>query len=152
MQDSSNSVELGLDHVQAIVRGMHAVAKADGVHQVELVLLREFYENCRQEVAGLSGFEDLIGAEFDLAHAKDVLTTPDLKDMFIRSCVFLGYADGLYSQAERALVARFATGLGLAEGALQEIEQQVGGELVQSVARIKNVDALKAVVSSLSDK
>jgi len=131
---------------------MHAVAKTDGVHQVELVLLREFYENCRQEVAGLSHFEDLISGEFDLAHAKDVLTTPELKEMLIRSCVFLGYADGLYSEAERALVARFATGLGLAEGALHEIENQVGGELVQSVARIKNVDALKAVVSSLSDK
>ncbi|MDX2052191.1 MAG: hypothetical protein SFV15_07365 [Polyangiaceae bacterium] len=151
MTESLGTVNLGLDHVQVIVRGMHAVAKADGVHQVELVLLREFYEGCRQEVAGLSGFEDLIAGEFDLTHAKEVLNTPELKDTFLRSCVFLGYADGLYSAQERALVKRFATELGVVKE-LEEIEEQVGGELVQRVARIKNVDGLKAVVASLKDK
>lgn len=151
MQETQGQVNLGLDHVQVIVRGMHAVAKADGLHPAELVLLREFYEGCRQEVAGLSGFDDLISVEFDLAQAKEVLNSAELQAMLLKSCVFLAYADGRYSDGERATVARFAQGLAVAPGVLEEIESQVGGELVQSVARVKNVDALKSVVKSLDE-
>jgi hypothetical protein len=149
MQGLIGDTVLGFDHVQVLVRGMHQVAKADGLHPVELALLREFYEGCRAQVNGLSAFEDIIATDIELQALPEQLPSFELKDTFIKSCVFLAYADGHYSSEERSAVKGFADALGLSASELSSIEAQVGDTLIQKVARIENVGALQEVAKEL---
>ena len=140
---------LNLNQVQVIVQGMYAIAKCDEVHQTELVLLREFYENCRQDSQGLSDFDDLIHQDLDSQRAVHILDNEELRITFLRSCIFLAYADGSYSDKERQCVAQFAKDLQVDAETLAILEQQVGDTLMQNIARIQNVEALKEVAAEL---
>ena len=59
MTDILDPIDLDLNQVRVIVQGMVRVAHADGAHERELVLIREFYESCRSDVKGLADFRDL---------------------------------------------------------------------------------------------
>ena len=54
---------------QSIVRAMHEVALADGMHDAERVMLRGFYDSCQQEAQAMTSFDDLISMPFDAAGA-----------------------------------------------------------------------------------
>ncbi len=149
MQTFMPSVELGLNQVQVIVRGMYVVAQCDGVHATELVLLREFYESCRADARGLASFDELMRAEFDAEEAKDILNTPALRETFLRSCLFLAFADGEFSASERACIDSFSSALGASGERLAELTDEVRGHLIRQIATIQNVDALAQVAKNL---
>jgi hypothetical protein len=149
MQAFFENVRLGLNHVQVITRGMYAVAQCDGVHQTELVLLKEFYEGCRAEVDGLSSFAEVVEVTFDAEEAKDILDTEELREVFLKSCLLLAYADGVFSNGERARIKEFATALAVDDEARAHLEDVVRDHLIQQVAHIRNLDALKEVAKEL---
>ena len=72
-----NPVELDLKHVRLIVQGMVRVAQSDGMHERELVLIRQFYESCRADEKGLAEYSDLVKTPLDVEVARDVLDTPE---------------------------------------------------------------------------
>ena len=137
---------LGLNHLQVIVRGMWAVARCDGVHDTESTMLRDFYRGCSQDAEALTDFDALVSRDFDIAEATDVLTSDELKRVFLQSCMFLAYADGAYSAQENALISQYASNLGMSQDTLTELRGLVGDHLISQVARVHNVDGLKAVV------
>lgn len=149
MQELFDGQKLELNHVQAIVRGMYAVAKSDGVHDSELVLMREFYSGVRRDAGGIADFDDVVSGELDLADAKDVLDTPELRNIFITSCLFLAFADGSYTGPEQATIAKFAAGLGLSDDHLARLHEQVKDYLMLQVSRVENIDALKEIASEM---
>lgn len=141
---------LELHHVQFIVRALWDLARTDGVHDTEQVMLRGFYEQCREEVHGLSSFEDVIAAPFDAAAAAELFDTDALKATLLESCVFLAYADGGYSAGERAKVGAYAKALGVPAEALATLEDAVGDHLLQQVALVENTDALQKVAAGIA--
>jgi uncharacterized membrane protein YebE (DUF533 family) len=145
-----DNVTLGLNHVQVLVRGMYSVARSDGVHATELVLLREFYESCRRDVQGLATFEEVVSVPLDEDTARDILNTQELRDVFYKSCLLLAFADGQLSAPERAELERLAHIMGLSEERRATLTEAARGYLLQQVAHIHNVDALRSVLKELS--
>ena len=143
---------LGLHHVQAIVRAMHDVALADGVHDAERVMLRGFYESCQQDANGLTSFDELIKGAFDFKSAAESFDNADLKNALLKSCILLAYADGQYSAGEQKKVREYATLLGVSAGDLQGMESTVADHLIQQIARIQNTDALQQVVAEVGKR
>jgi uncharacterized membrane protein YebE (DUF533 family) len=146
MDEFFNTVNLGLNHVQIIIRGMYAVAKADEVHQTELILIREFYDGCRRDVEGLADFDDVIAQEFDSEVAAEILTTPTLRHTLLKSCILLAFADGGFSPEERDVIEQMATDLGVSDDELKRIREEVQDFLIQQISMIQNMDALREVV------
>lgn len=144
--------ELDLHHVQAIVRAMHEVALADGMHDAERVMLRGFYDSCQQEAQAMASFDDLIATPFDAAQAKEIFDTAGRRAALLQSCVLLAYADGKYSDGERAKVKSLAQAMGTPAGELAEIEGGVGDHLMQQISRISNTDALQQVAAELEGR
>lgn len=140
---------LELSHLQTIVRAMHDVARADGVHDAERVMLRGFYDTCQREAAALASFDDLIAMPFDLAAVADDFRQPEQKAALLHSCLLLAHADGNYSAGERAKVQEFAGALGVSAAELGRIEEGVADHLLQQISRISNVDALQEVAKEL---
>lgn len=140
---------LELSHLQTIVRAMHDIARTDGVHDAERVMLRGFYDTCQREAAALTSFDDLIAMPFDLAAAVDDFRQPEQKAALLHSCLLLAHADGDYSAGERAKVQEFAAALGVSAEELGRIEEGVADHLLQQISRISNVDALQEVAKEL---
>lgn len=138
-------MNLGINHVQVFVQGMSAVSRVDGVQPAETNLLRNFYDACQSEAHAMTGFDDLASQEFSPIHAREVLDTTELCTEFLRSCVFVGYADGKYTATERAKVAEFAADLKVEPGQLKEIEAQVADILMSQMATLQNIDAIREV-------
>jgi uncharacterized tellurite resistance protein B-like protein len=136
---------LGITQIQAMVRGMYDLAKVDGVHASEMVMLRGFYQQCQREANALTTFDELIAVPFDLEAAAEVLDTAERKTAFIQSCLLLAYADGRYSSAEQTQIRKFAQALGLAGEAFTTLEAQVADTLMQQFASVSNVEALQQV-------
>jgi len=149
MKDIFESVDLGLNHLQVIIRGMYAVAKADDVHQAELVMLREFYAACRSEGSGLADFDDVIAQDFDKDEALEILDTPELRRALLTSCVLLAFADGEFSEKEGAVIDRIAADMGVGGEALAAAREEVQDYLLRQISKIQNVDALLEVAGEL---
>lgn len=140
---------LELHHLQAIVRAMHDIALADGVHDAERVMLRGFYESCQRDAAALASFDDLVAMPFDLAAVVEDFRHPAQKLALLHSCLLLAHADGDYSAAERSKVQAFADALNVPADALRRIEEGVTDYLLQQISRISNTDALQEVAREL---
>jgi uncharacterized membrane protein YebE (DUF533 family) len=149
MNNFINTTNLGLNHIQTIVKGMYAVAKSDDVHQTELVQIMNFYESCRQESDGLADFKDLISTPFSVEAAKEALDTPELKEVFFKSLYFLAFADGQYTAKEKTTISSIAKHLGVADSKLQQIEEQVRDQLLMQISRIHNLEALTQIAKRM---
>jgi hypothetical protein len=143
---------LGINHVQVFVRGMYDLACTDGAHAAEMVMLRGFYDECQREAHALTDFDDLLKLSFDVAEAREMLDTPELKAAFLQSCVLLAYADGKYTPGERARIRAYAGELGVSPEMLESIELSVADGLMQSFTKIQNVDALREVAAETMPK
>jgi uncharacterized membrane protein YebE (DUF533 family) len=144
-----NPVALELKHVRVIVQGMVRVARSDGTHERELVLIRQFYESCRAEEKGLADFSDLLSAPFDADVARDVLDTGELKATFLASCYLVAYADGELSDAEKKTLAELVRELGVDKKSADEVRELVKDQLLMQIARSTNLNALKQVAAKL---
>src|SRR5882757_5672333 len=95
---------------EIIARGMLAVARADGsARPAEIELVKSFYSDVSG--GGARHFASLERAP-DLTPevAATALTSEAAVQLFLKSCILAGYADGTYSPPERALIERFAKG------------------------------------------
>lgn len=142
---NQSPITLGINHVQVFVQGMSTVSRCDGVHPAEMTMLRSFYDSCQSEAHALTRFDDLVKTDLSLEHARQVLDSTELRIEFLRSCVFLGYADGSYSNAERAKVHEFAAALRIEAETVSEIEAEVADVLMQQMAPLQNIDAVREV-------
>jgi len=146
----SQSIEL--HHVQGIVRAMYEVAKTDGVHATELVMIRGFYDSCQQDADALATFDDLIATPFDADNDAALFDTTERKATLLQSCLLLAHADGDYSDGERTKIAGIARTLGVEAEQLAQIEDAVADMLLQQISRISNTDALREVAAEIAAK
>lgn len=141
--------KLEIHHVQALVRAMHELALADGIHDSERVMLRGFYDSCQADVGALTTFDEIIRVPLDPSTLADTFNTDELKATFLQSLVFLGFADGHYTAGERAKLKAHAATLGVDDAKLTAIEDSVQDHLMQQISRIQNTDALREVAAGM---
>ena len=149
MKSFLDPVDLDLQHVRVIVQGMVQVAHSDGAHQRELVLIRSFYDSCRDDAKGLAYFADLERTAFDAEVAREVLDTDALKLTFMASCFLVAYADGYVSDGERRALAELAKGAGIPDAMVAHAQEVVKDQLLLQVARSSNLEALTGIVKAL---
>lgn len=141
--------DLNIAHVQIILRGMYAVALTEGVHDTELVMLKDFYDQCAVETEALASFRDVVDTPFDAETAVSVLNSDALKQTFIVSCIFLAYADGKYSEKERQKIRELCNAIDVSQDQLAEIENLAADQLMAQFAHIENLEALKEVSNEI---
>ena len=99
----SSEVDLDAAAAHTIAAGMREVAACDGTHPREAELIDAF----EAQVPGARGEVDL-----------STLSTPAHQEAFLKSLVLVAFADGHVSDAERAVIGRYADALGL-DGAVR---------------------------------
>lgn len=144
-----NPVDLELKHVRVIVQSMLRIANSDGQHRRELILIREFYEACRSEVAGLFDFELLLRTPFEASEATEALSSNDLKLTCLVSALLVAYADGHVSDAEGKALAALTAEIGASSALLEEARELVKDQLLLQLARSDNIEALREIAAKL---
>lgn len=144
----SFSPEIALDATQAeaIARGLFAVAKCDGIHEREAALVASFWGEVGGGTAALADLERR--PEISEAELSAALPSAELRLMFLKSCVLLAWADGHTSDAERAVIGRFADALGQ-KARLGELEDSVKEYLLGHLSHLANTDATVEVAKSM---
>lgn len=118
-------VDIDAAQAQAIAAALHDVAAVDGLHPRELRLIESFS-------ADNAGAPTTGGSPEALASA---LPDADRRLLFMRMALLLAHAEGAMSDAERAIIGRYATALGISEadmlgleyGLMQQMEAAVQG-------------------------
>jgi uncharacterized membrane protein YebE (DUF533 family) len=149
MKSILEPLDLDLPHVRVIVQGMVQVAQSDGAHERELLLIREFYESCRDDAKGLADFGDLAKTPFDAEVAREVLDSDLLKLTFLVSCYLVAYADGHVSDGERRALEELTKGAGIGDAVAAHAQELVKDQLLMQVVRSANLPALQGIVKAL---
>jgi hypothetical protein len=149
MKQFFEAVDLKLSHVKAIVAAMLKVAQSDGLHEAELVLIREFYVSCQRDIDGFASFQDLLAEGHDLASQLGILDSFELKQVCLKSCALLAFADGSLSEGEKRALLEVATQLQLDPEAYQAILENVRDLLLRQLAPLTNLDELRAVAREM---
>ncbi|MGH8431670.1 MAG: TerB family tellurite resistance protein [Solimonas sp.] len=136
---------LNLQQAQLLVTAMHEVARIDGVAAVEDLMIRSFYNDCRADSAAIADYDNLSRAAFDAETARQIFNTVDARDLFVRTCIYVGYADGHFGAAERKRVGEMALALGMSPEVYDGIIETVHDHLIGQFAHVLNVEALQAV-------
>lgn len=143
MLDFLNPQELTFEEVKTLTHAMFAVAKADGVHDLEMRLIREFYESCSR--AGDPPLSEVAGGPFDIQEAKALFESPEKAQLFIKTLILLAFADGHYAKVEDQLIRGYADALGLAPAVVDGLHESTKEYLLQSLSHVQNLEALKEV-------
>ena len=142
-------VDLELSHVRVIVQGMAHVANSDGVHGRELVLIRAFYEACREDAKGFADFADLAKTPFDAEVAREVLIGEPLQLTFLTSCYLVAYADGHVSPQETRAIETLVRDIGIDPPLAVRAREIVKDQLLLQLSRVNNLEALTKVAKEL---
>lgn len=141
-------IEISDEQAEAIARGLFAVARAEGgVHEKEKALLMGFYAEAAGGARSLAELERAADATPEEIAA--ALTSSALRNVFIKTCLLMGWADNSFDGKERELVGRYAKALGISDAELAEHERAVKSYLVSSLVKLANTDAVVEVSKKL---
>jgi len=127
--------KLEMHHIQTLVRALHTLALHDGIHEAERLMLSSFY--------------DIVRTPLDESTLAETFDSPELKTVFVQSCLLLAYADGHYTAGERGQLLAWAQALGLSDQQLGALEDGVSDHLMQQIAQVHNTDALREVAAKM---
>lgn len=133
-----------------MARGMLAVARSDGnLHDREITLVQGFLGAAGGSPFALNAFsnEDDIGADVLAAG----LTRDAIGMLFIKSCILLAYADGVYAPAEKAKIEAYAAALDISGDAIAELEQSVREFLLSQLHHVQDTAAVVQVARELNE-
>ena len=131
-------VELNDAQAGAVGRAMLAVARADGAADPREVALIE-------ELAPV----DTAAADPSPAELAETLTGAKEREVLLRSALLVALVDGDYSEAERAVVGRFAEALGVAGPRLEELASGVKAFLMAPLLPLANTSSVLDVSRKL---
>ena len=134
---------------ELIARGMLAVARADGnLHDREITLVQGFLGDV---TAGSAASLAAVKREDDIE--PDVLAAGLGREavgmLFVKSCILLAYADGVYHPEEKKKILAYAKALDISEEAVGELEQSVREFLVGQLSHLQDRESALAVAKEL---
>jgi hypothetical protein len=140
-------IDLSRDAVEAMARGLFAVANCDGLHEREMSLIASFWIDTggsETALAELSRGQAPTPVEL-AAH----LHTAVERHLFVKTALLLAWADGKVTADERRVVGDFAEALGVDPPALERLEASVKDFLLGHLTHLHNTEASRDVAKKL---
>jgi len=132
----------------ALIGCMLSTAHVDGVHPGELALIRRFHEESAD--LDLPDFDSLVAAPAQPAVSlAQIGGDAGFAEQLVMLCLMTGYADGEFSESERAHVAAIAAGVGVEAARFAELHQGVKDSLIQSLSHLPDAASVAALVKTL---
>ena len=78
-----------------------------------------------------------------------LLPSPELRQLFIKTALLVGYADSTLNPGESQLIREYATALGINPANLSTMETQVKEFLLSHLSHLSNVEAAADVARKL---
>ncbi|ACY17570.1 TerB family tellurite resistance protein [Haliangium ochraceum] len=148
MKEFFPEIDIRDQEVDAIARGLYAVAHADGeVHPGELALIAEFYASCTSNPADFAALAR--ASDIEAEDLAGLITRDEVRILFVKTALLMSHADGQYGEGEAACIEKFAAAMGMDKDAVAEIDSQVKDFLMSQLAHLSNVDALVEVAQEL---
>ncbi|MES2641735.1 MAG: hypothetical protein V4850_19740 [Myxococcota bacterium] len=113
------SIPVSDAEASAIARALHTVAGCDGLHPKEVALIQAFSADLGESPTPIE--PDALAA---------ALPREDLRLLCMKLALLVAHNEGGVSEAEKALISRYATALELPEADMLALEEQVLDELV----------------------
>lgn len=133
-----------------IARGLLAVARADGnLHDREITLVQGFLGESGGSANALNAAAKEADIEADVLAAG--LTRETIGMLFVKSCILLAYADGVYAPAEKAKIEAYAAALDISGEAISELEQSVREFLLGQLNHVQDTAAVVQVAKELNE-
>lgn len=141
-------IEIRDDQAEAIARGLYAVARADGkVHEREAAMISEFFNSTTDHPSHLAALERT--PPIEPANLAAILSTGELRQLFLKTAILLAYVDGTYAPNEVKMVTDYAKAFGVGAKDLETLESQVKDYLVSQLAHLQNVQGVADVAKEL---
>jgi tellurite resistance protein len=115
---------LSADDANAIVAALQDVAEADGTHAEEIEMIQGFVTLLD---ADLGAERPTTLPRMTPTKLATILTDEALRKVAIQSALLLAWADGSFSEKERAKVIEYATALGFSGEQYQRLERTISG-------------------------
>lgn len=113
---------LSADDATAIVAALHDVAESDGKHEQEVDMIRGFIELLDADLGAETPTKLPAMTPAKLAAT---ITSPDVRTAAVQCAVLLAWADGVFSDQERARILDYATALGFSRPDYDRLETTV---------------------------
>ncbi len=139
--------ELNHSAVEAIARGLFAVAKVDGAHERELALISAFWSDTGGGAKALSDLQRR--EEIKPAQLASALHQPSERILFIKTALLLAHADGNVSSGERKVIGEFGRALQIDTAKIDELDASVRDFLLSQLTHVQNTDATRKVAAKL---
>lgn len=147
-QDFFPEIEIRDQHAAAIARGLHAVARVDGVvHEREAAMITEFFNATTDHASQLAELERL--PMIEPAALAAILPSTALRQLFIKTAILLAHVDNNYSAKEAALIADYAKACGIDTPAVKKLEASVKDFLIGQLSHLQNIDGIAQVAKDL---
>ena len=117
-------IQLSADDANAIVAALEDVAETDGQHAEEMAMIQAFVEMLDADLG-----EKKPTKLAKMSPEKLALAIPDesTRKVAIQSAILLAWADGTFTDKERARVVEYATALGFSRAAYDGLEKVITG-------------------------
>ncbi len=146
----TDAVELDLAQKSLATRAMLEVAQVDAGHVAEeIALIRAFYEADAEP--GQIPFDSLLAASSQQAPLNsESFPMAGQRDLVISSCLMVAYADGQFSQAERAAIAAIAERIGMDAARFKMLDDIIQDHLLSQLANLPDAESVARVGAELA--
>jgi tellurite resistance protein len=117
-------IKLSADDASAIVAALEDVAESDGQHTEEMAMIQSFVEMLDADLGEKKPTKLAKMSPEKLALA---ITDEKTRKVAIQSAILLAWADGTFTDKERARVVEYATALGFSRAAYDGMEKVITG-------------------------
>ena len=132
------------DQAEAIARGLYAIASADGqIHERELGLISALLER-PADAAALARQPKISAA--DLAA---ILSSVELRALFVKTAILLAYADGSYGTGESALINEYCKALGVSDELRARLELEVKEHMLGELSHLANTEGVAKIAKGM---
>lgn len=132
--DVMQDVELTESQAEMIGRALLAVARSDGeMDPREIALIEELSPTVTS------------AADPEPAEIAAALPSPEQRELLLRSALLVALVDRGFSDAERALLGRYAEALDVSPDRMTELTSSVKAFLLESLLPLANTDAVVEV-------
>src|SRR5450432_841338 len=140
-EDFFPEIDIREDQAEAIARGLHAVAKADGnMHDREAAMITEFFNSTTDHASHLAALERQ--PKLEPANLAAILPSADLRQLFIKTAILLAHVDGSYAAPEAKQIAEYAKACGIDAAALTKLEAAVKDYLLGHLSHLQNIQSV----------
>lgn len=146
----NDAVELDLAQKSLATRAMLEVAQVDAGHVAEeIALIRAFYEADAEP--GQIPFDSLLAASSQQAPLNsESFPMAGQRDLVISSCLMVAYADGQFSQAERAAIAAIAERIGMDAARFKMLDDIIQDHLLSQLANLPDAESVARVGAEMN--